>query len=70
MKEFLIKVIDMLVNQGWHVDKEKSLELFDRFNITAHFAEKDGYNCFFCVDNGKFTHLVYKKPQLKTKRSN
>jgi hypothetical protein len=70
MRELLIKVIDMLNNQDWFIDKEKSLQMYDRFNITAHFAKQGDYTCFFFIDNMQFEHIVYKNPQLKTKRSN
>jgi hypothetical protein len=59
MREFLIKSIDHLKADGWETDKEYCLWLFDKFNILGYFAEKGKHTCFFTINNGEFSHLIY-----------
>lgn len=59
MREYLIKVIDHLKSDGWVIDKEYCLWLFDKFYILAYFAEKGEHTCFFTIEKGEFSYLIY-----------
>jgi hypothetical protein len=64
MRDFFIKIINHLINQGWSIDFDGSLYLFDSAGINSSFGYKDGFTIFFTSNNNKFSYLIYKTPVI------
>lgn len=60
MRDFFIKAMNHLIGQGWNIDFDGSLYLFDKVGISSSFGHKGNFTIFFTTNNGKFSYLIYK----------
>jgi hypothetical protein len=63
MREFFIKVMNHLTSDGWEIDINGSLWLFDISNINSSFGYKNGFTIFFTCNDMKFSYLIFKTPR-------